>query len=236
MMPPIERGPATNRASVSVTSVVGSWRGPDHSACLHFGNVAEHSLNAPSPSHDRLCHAAQRPPDETSPHFREVQRLCCDRYLPCTVPTVQLPARDNTPLSELFRESHEMVRRVFAESFMTRSASRPRSYRECETHAPMSWESEPPAKLAHTPLPKSSSATLSPRICRISTLHVWSPNPYSSYDYGICASRLRLTNLEEAILKPHQAQSLCAEDSPWLPNSRLVTRSIKRSAITKERS
>jgi hypothetical protein len=61
--------------------------------------------------------------------------------------------------------------------------------------------------------------------------------PYSSYGYGICANRLRLTNLDEAILKPHQAQSLCAEDSPWLPNSQLVTRSIKRSAITpKERS
>jgi hypothetical protein len=49
-------------------------------------------------------------------------------------------------------------------------------YRECETHAPLSWESEPPPMLAHTPLPMSSSATLNPRICGISKLHVWSPN------------------------------------------------------------
>ena len=38
----------------------------------------------------------------------------------------------------------------------------------CETHAPLFWKSEPPLTLAHTPLPKSSSATLSPSISFIS--------------------------------------------------------------------
>ena len=52
-------------------------------ACLHSVSVAEHSLNAPCPLRDRLCRAVQRRPGETLLHFREVQRLCCDRYLPC---------------------------------------------------------------------------------------------------------------------------------------------------------
>jgi hypothetical protein len=37
----------------------------------------------------------------------------------------------------------------------------------CETHAPLFWESEPPARFAHTPLPNSSSAILSPIVCVI---------------------------------------------------------------------
>jgi hypothetical protein len=32
----------------------------------------------------------------------------------------------------------------------------------CATHAPLFWTSEPPLTFAHTPLPKSSSATLNP--------------------------------------------------------------------------
>ena len=44
----------------------------------------------------------------------------------------------------------------------------------------------------------------------------------------------RLTNLKEAVLKPDWTPSLCAEDSPWHPNSQLATRSIKRSATTLE--
>jgi hypothetical protein len=77
------RGPAMSRASVSVTFAVGSLHRPDHFACLHSGSVAEHSLNAPCPLRDRPCRAAQRRIGETLPHFREVQRLCCDRCLPC---------------------------------------------------------------------------------------------------------------------------------------------------------
>jgi hypothetical protein len=46
----------------------------------------------------------------------------------------------------------------------------------------------------------------------------------------------RLAKLKEAALKPDWGQTLRAENSPWLPNSQLVTRSIKRSATTlKER-
>jgi len=79
----IEKGPAMSRASVSVTFAVGSLRWPDRSAWLHSGSVAEHSLNAPGPLRDRPCHVVQRRPGETLLHFREVQRLCCDRCLPC---------------------------------------------------------------------------------------------------------------------------------------------------------
>ena len=71
-----------SRASVSVTFAVGSLRWPDHFACLRSGSVAEHSLNAPCPLRDRPCRAVQRQPGETLLHFREVQRLCCDHYLP----------------------------------------------------------------------------------------------------------------------------------------------------------
>jgi hypothetical protein len=42
----------------------------------------------------------------------------------------------------------------------------------CETHAPVFWKSEPPLTFAHIPLPKSSSATLSPSISFILKLHV----------------------------------------------------------------
>src|ERR1017187_10381652 len=79
----MEKGPARSRASISVTFVAGSLHWPDHFACLHSVSVAEHSLNAPCPLRDRLCRAVQRRPGETLLHFREVQRLCCDRYLPC---------------------------------------------------------------------------------------------------------------------------------------------------------
>jgi hypothetical protein len=48
------------------------------------------------------------------------------------------------------------------------------------THAPLFWESEPPPKLAHAPLPKSSIATLNPRIGSISKLHVWGSDPHVS--------------------------------------------------------
>ena len=37
----------------------------------------------------------------------------------------------------------------------------------CETHVPLFWESEPLPTFAHTPLPKSNSAMLSPSICFI---------------------------------------------------------------------
>jgi hypothetical protein len=79
----MEKGPATSRASISVTFVAGSLRGLGHFVYLHSVSVAAHSLNAPCPLRDRLCRAAQRRPGATLLHFREVQRLCCDRYLPC---------------------------------------------------------------------------------------------------------------------------------------------------------
>ena len=72
-----------SRASVSVTFAVGSLHWPDHFACSRSGSVAEHSLNAPCPLRDRPCCVVQRRHGETLPHFREVQRLCCDRCLPC---------------------------------------------------------------------------------------------------------------------------------------------------------
>jgi Fe-S-cluster containining protein len=50
----------------------------------------------------------------------------------------------------------------------TRTTTGPHHYRmACETHAPLFWESEPPARFAHTPLPNSNSAILSPIACVI---------------------------------------------------------------------
>ena len=72
-----------SRASVSVTFAVGSLHWPDHFACSRSGSVAERSLNAPCPLRDRPCCVVQRRHGETLPHFREVQRLCYDRCLPC---------------------------------------------------------------------------------------------------------------------------------------------------------
>jgi hypothetical protein len=72
-----------SRASVSVTFAVGFSHGLGRFVYLHFVSVAAHSLNAPCPLRDRPCRAVQRQPGETLLHFREVQRLCCDHYLPC---------------------------------------------------------------------------------------------------------------------------------------------------------
>jgi hypothetical protein len=82
MMPPMEKGPARSRASVSVTFAVGFSRGLGRFVYLHSGSVAAHSLNAPYPLRDRPCRAVQQQPCGTLLHFREVQRLCCDHYLP----------------------------------------------------------------------------------------------------------------------------------------------------------
>jgi hypothetical protein len=79
----MEKGPARSRASISVTFVAGSLHGLGRFVYLHSVSVAAHSLNAPCPLRDRLCRAVQRRPGGTLLHFREVQRLCCDRYLPC---------------------------------------------------------------------------------------------------------------------------------------------------------
>src|SRR3984885_10808056 len=79
----MENGPAMSRASISVTFVAGFLHGPGRFVYLHSVSVAAHSLNAPCPLRDRLCRAVQRQPGATLLHYREVQRLCCDRYLPC---------------------------------------------------------------------------------------------------------------------------------------------------------
>src|SRR5580700_1932839 len=42
----------------------------------------------------------------------------------------------------------------------------------CDTHAPVFRDSEPPSRLAHTPLAKSSRATLTTSTCVIGKLHV----------------------------------------------------------------
>jgi hypothetical protein len=47
----------------------------------------------------------------------------------------------------------------------------------CETHAPLFWESEPLPTFAHTPLPKSNSAMLSPSICFIFALRAGLTSP-----------------------------------------------------------
>jgi hypothetical protein len=76
----------------------------------------------------------------------------------------------------------------------------------------------------------------------------WDPNMMAStgskitgdVSFGSCPFAFtrgdldHLTNLEEAILKPDQAKAYVAEDSPWLLNSQLGIRSIKRSAITQK--
>ena len=63
-----------------ITSAVGFFCGLDRFADLHFASVAAHSLRVLCPSRDRLCRVVQRQHDVTLPHFREVQRLCCDPY------------------------------------------------------------------------------------------------------------------------------------------------------------
>lgn len=77
------RGPAFCPASTSITSAAGCLRELGRFACSHFASVAARSWNAPCPSRDRPCRVVQRQRGETSPHCREVRRLCCDRYLPC---------------------------------------------------------------------------------------------------------------------------------------------------------
>src|ERR1700727_1159946 len=98
----MEKGPAMSRASISVTFVAGFLHGPGRFVYLHSVSVAAHSLNVPCPLRDRLCRAVQRQPGETLLHFREVQRLCCDRYLPCRFLKIQLPAPNNMPDSNPF--------------------------------------------------------------------------------------------------------------------------------------
>src|ERR1700674_273988 len=78
----MEKGPAMSRASVSITFAVGFSHGLGRFVYLHSVSVAAHSLNAPCPLRGRPCRAVQRQPGETLLHFREVQRLCCDYYLP----------------------------------------------------------------------------------------------------------------------------------------------------------
>ena len=98
----MEKGPARCRASISITSAAGflCWLG--HFACSHSGSVAAHSSNAPCPSYDRPCRVVRRQPGETLLHFREVQRLCCDRYWPCRLRKFSSPWRTNRPDSCLF--------------------------------------------------------------------------------------------------------------------------------------
>ena len=79
----MENGPAKCRASISITSAVGCLYGLDRFAGLHSASVAAHFSHVPYPWRDRPCRDVQQQTGVTLLHFREVQRLCCDRYLPC---------------------------------------------------------------------------------------------------------------------------------------------------------
>jgi hypothetical protein len=109
----MEKGPAKSRASISFTFAVGFLHGLGRFACLHSASVAAHSLNAPCPLHDRPCRVVQRQPGETSLHFRGVQRLCCDRYLPFRLRRLssQCAATNQTPRP--FREITEWCDKDF---------------------------------------------------------------------------------------------------------------------------
>ena len=67
----------------SITSAVGCWYGPGRFAGLHSASVAAHFLHVPCLWRDRPCRDVQQQTGVTLLHFREVQRLCCDRNLPC---------------------------------------------------------------------------------------------------------------------------------------------------------
>jgi hypothetical protein len=90
-----------SRASISIISAADYLRRLGRFAGLHSVSVVAHFLSAPCPSHDRPCRVVHPPPGETLRHVREVQRLCCDRYLPCRfrrfspqgAPTNRNPAR-----------------------------------------------------------------------------------------------------------------------------------------------
>ena len=65
----------------------------------------------------------------------------------------------------------------------------------CETHAPLFWKSEPPLTLAHTPFPKSSSATLSLSISFISNSMSDSPSPRTRSVSGTRVHRFNTRSL-----------------------------------------
>jgi hypothetical protein len=55
----------------------------------------------------------------------------------------------------------------------------------CETHAPVFWESEPALRLAHTPLPKSRRATLTPSTSFILELHMAHANQLTIFLHSV---------------------------------------------------
>lgn len=100
--------PGTMPGLISITFAAGCLCGPDRFAGLHSGNVAAHSLRVPFPWRGRPCRVVPRQHDVTLPHCREVQRLCCDRCLPCRLLGSALRAHQHAELQPV-PQSHGMV-------------------------------------------------------------------------------------------------------------------------------
>ena len=95
---------------VSITFAAGYLCGPDRFAGLHSGNVAAHSLRVPFPWRGRPYRVVPRQHDVTLPHCREVQRLCCDRWLPCRLLGSALRAHQHAELQPVPQRRRERDR------------------------------------------------------------------------------------------------------------------------------